>query len=1484
MTWKERLIGLPLALVGAALLLATVAGMMLTRTDWGREKVRGYAVEKLNAAIRGRVEIDEVLEGDLLRMVSMAGVRVYEEDGRKFADVDTLRVHYRWSDFLFGNLTFAQVTFVNPVVQLRTEPGIGWNFEEAFRSPHSRDAVDGREDDGGGLRLELRDVAIRSGDVTMLIPWDHEPGGDPDSVRWHVLEAYGEWWRELRFERLNSRLTVARVIAPRNVSRLFQVVQFTTRATIVDDPFEVQQLRADIEVIGNKLSFDVWEGDLAASTLFGQGWVILESDPDYDFTMRGNPMSTSDIQWLLPWMPNGEADLDFHMRTLPDGIALEAQNARWESRDARATGRFAMSLRDRPDGLAFDALDVDVDRLHTSLISDLAGWDSPVPAQLTGRVALDGPLSELAVDADLSVLPEGAVQPTRVTGIGTMHAHHVWRGELGAQDLRLEFDTVRLDLVRALVPEMAVDGDVTGWAHFDGRLAEGVEVEFELEQRDGGLTPTRLGGAGTVATDTSGMVFDMDVRGDEVSFNTLSQYYPAILFRGDFAGSMHARGPLRALQVEALLAGVGDSIRLDGEIRLADQEIAYDGVMEGRRMRVVPFREGLPESDIDFRAELTGRGLDLSEMEARGHLDVFSSFVGGVRLDTAYADLRIVDGRLMVDSGAAVAEFGEIRLAGGIGLLPDSAARLAFDIAADSLGGLTPWVFPGYSRLTGPSLTTGASGETEQAGVAAQVEGSAHISGALDGVVGDVAFRADMQGAGLRYGLWAADSLLVEDFEIAGLPDSLYLVGTVTALGASAGDVRLESVGFRGNIAEGMAAIDFELVADSTSSASGRVRIGVDSEPRTLAIDSLEIQLEGTHWTLDRPGLVRVASSGAFNLGDIRVSSDAGRLAALGFIEESGPASLTAEATGVDLAAIAGLWPDDIDLAGRLTASAEVLGTTELPVIRAAFEAVDGRLVGVPFTSLRGVVEYEDGDAAIDISMWDGESALFRLHGTYPVDLTLPTFAVDIPDRQIRLTLEGDSIPLNLATLFFGNQIAEPHGHAFGTVSIGGTPGNLNLEGPAVLVDGGFRVIYSGITYRNLNGDAFFRGQNLELSNLSLSGVPLRRNASGGRADLRGTMNLSNLRNPGFDLTLTGEELPLYDQLDARFIVTGVTRLIGRYEAPVVTGNLAVISGVLYMDEIGRQAEIIDPYEEGFVLIDSLFGIDGSGSRRSNPFLDNLTLDVNVDVQYDTWLRSAEANVAIAGNLLINMRPGQDEWRIDGTLQALRGDYRLFNKRFEVSEGTIEFVGIPAMNPNLRIVALYNLRTQKKPIEIQLIIGGTLEEMTLALASDAEPPIPESDLLSYLMFGRPSYEITRSSEERSLLTDVAADVPQAFLGYALGSLLVGETGLAYIDVSRVNYWGGAESTEYQQGVGPSFGATQVEVGWYLAPTVFVSVAQHLAGAVRPTVRLEWKLDEKLTLRGVTQPRFGEAGRLVFEVPGADIQQSIGVFLFYGWNY
>jgi translocation and assembly module TamB len=493
-----------------------------------------------------------------------------------------------------------------------------------------------------------------------------------------------------------------------------------------------------------------------------------------------------------------------------------------------------------------------------------------------------------------------------------------------------------------------------------------------------------------------------------------------------------------------------------------------------------------------------------------------------------------------------------------------------------------------------------------------------------------------------------------------------------------------------------------------------------------------------------------------------------------------------------------------------------------------------------------------------------------------PLDLELPRFDVTLPERQIEARVEGDSIPLSLVAIFT-DQLEDIQGRSEASVLVRGTPKNVVLQGQATLFDGGFRIVSSGITYKELQGRLLFKGQVVELRDVSLRG------AERGRGYFFGSVNFKELGNPRFDMEMAADHLPGYNQFDARLVMSGTAKLKGPYESPVITGNLSVVSGVLLLEEIGRRREIIDPYIESFVLIDTLFAIEQGLRRTGNPFLDNLDLNVNVTVERDTWLRSEETNVEIAGDLRVRMLGFPGEYKIDGTLNALRGEYWFFNKRFTVSGGTIDFVGTPGMNPNLRIIALYTVRTQKEPIDIRLIVGGTLENMTLTLESDQQPPIPESDLLSYLLFGRPSYELTRTSEESNLLQDVTAGVPQAFFGYALGSLIARESGIAYVDITRAPIVPTGEG-EYRTGLGPALTATQVEVGWYLAPTIFVSVAQQLVGVVRPTVRLEWRLDKRLTVRGITEPRFGNEGTLFPGGPVTDLEQSIGLFLFYGWAY
>ncbi|UCC81465.1 MAG: translocation/assembly module TamB [Gemmatimonadota bacterium] len=1479
MTWKERLIGIPLALAGAVLLVATASGMMFTRTDWGRERVRQFALEKLNEAIAGRVEINEVLEGDLLRTVRMAGVRIFEPDGSEFARIDTVAVHYRWSDFLFGNITFPKVTLIGPVANLRTTRGEGWNFERLFggREAGPADSTTAPSEGGRGRRVVLREVDIRSGDVTLRFPWDPRPGSDPDSSAWHLEEVDGRWERVVRVERLNANLPTARVAAPEGQSRLFQVSLFSGAATVIRESFEVEQLRADLEVVGDTLFFDVWEVDLPDSRIFGEGWVSLSGKLEYDLALRGDPVTTADLWWLIPQLPPGVANLDFRYASLPDGVLLEAQNARWESPDATASGRYAMTLRDRPDGLEFDAVDLEVERVHSTLIASLTGWEPPQHGELAGRVRLAGPLSELEVDGDLRITPDATGASSHVMALGTVHAN----GEvLGARELEVHFDTLRLDMVRAFVPGLAVRGQVAGSASADGRLSDGMAVSFDIEQSDAERTSNLLAGRATITADGyAPLLLDARVNGEQVSLTTLAEYYPAIPFRGEYRGDFVAVGALDDLHVEVRLGGAEDSLAAIADLQLAEDLPRYSGSLQGWRVGLPEFRRGLPQSDLDFKVEFQGEGIELAELAARGRADVSASFVGGVRLESATVELRVADGRLLVDTSVVAAEFGELHASGALSLSPGLIDSLRFELRADSLAALDPLLFPAFDRLPLPTLGTGATGTVAQPEDVPGLKGSARVVGWLVRDSGYFAVHGAAEAERVAYRDLRADSLRVDDFNIGENAGHFVAGGAVSASGAAFGEIRFDSLEARGSLSDSLLKLEFE-VAKPSATAAGRGWASLGKLEQTIGVDSLSLVLRGTRWDLVEPAEFQFEDSGALAIREFELTGLSRRVSLRGAVGVSGPVSLGADVLGLDLANLAVLWPDSLDVAGQVDVHLELSGTVRDPSLQGSIEVAEGNLFGITFSDLRGTFGYESGELFTDAAMWQDTRQQVRLSGTLPLDLELPSFRIEAPERPIDLAFEGDSVPLTLMTLLT-DQLTDIRGHARASVHIGGTPEDIDLQGPLTVVNGGFRIPRSGITYEGLEGDLRFDGVRMELDSVSVFAV------QGGRGTLTGSVSFANLGNPEFDLRLYAVQLAGYDQFDARIVASGTVTLEGPYDMPHIVGDLSVVSGVLFIEEIGRQAEIIDPFEElrgNLALIDTVFALQTTlGRRTGNRFLDNLVIDLSLNLERDTWLRSEEMNIEIAGRLTLHQDRAQDILRMNGMLHAVRGEYWFFNKRFAVVEGTIELVGEPAMNPNLRIVALYTVRTQKQPIDIRLVIGGTLEEMTLALESDAQPPIPESDLLSYLLFGRPSYELTRTSEESNLLRDATRGVPQAFVGYALGSLLVGESFISYVEVSRNPITPDAEG-EYRSGTGPALAATQVEVGWYLAPTVFVSVAQHLVGAVRPTVRLEWRLDDRFTLRGVTEPRFGREGTLFYGGPGTDLEQSIGLFLFYGWAY
>ncbi len=205
---------------------------------------------------------------------------------------------------------------------------------------------------------------------------------------------------------------------------------------------------------------------------------------------------------------------------------------------------------------------------------------------------------------------------------------------------------------------------------------------------------------------------------------------------------------------------------------------------------------------------------------------------------------------------------------------------------------------------------------------------------------------------------------------------------------------------------------------------------------------------------------------------------------------------------------------------------------------------------------------------------------------------------------------------------------------------------------------------------------------------------------------------------------------------------------------------------------------------------------------------------------------------------------GQDSARalaLTGVLVAARGDYRLnlgiVQRTFLVDQpGTVRFSGEPGFNPALDITAIHTVRQPqvitgdvKPDVRIRVALGGTLQRPTVALSSADAPrsssptdtsrlqQYSQSDLLSYLVTGHPSYDVT-SGGNAAVLTSVVLPT----LGTALGTQLSGGL-FDYVQVQPGGYSQiGPQAGTAQGALFNTLSGTRIGAGKQIGARTFVS--------------------------------------------------------------
>jgi translocation and assembly module TamB len=537
------------------------------------------------------------------------------------------------------------------------------------------------------------------------------------------------------------------------------------------------------------------------------------------------------------------------------------------------------------------------------------------------------------------------------------------------------------------------------------------------------------------------------------------------------------------------------------------------------------------------------------------------------------------------------------------------------------------------------------------------------------------------------------------------------------------------------------------------------------------------------------------------------------------------------------------------------------------------FDVANGAVGGVPFERLAGTAAYADGQLRATVEAALDTAGAMRAEVAVPADFVLgasPSFAL-----RDAGALEGRFVADSLALRPLGElspRVREVAGRVTGEVSLTGSVDAPQFDGTLHLANGGVTVLALNKRFEQAEGRVVFDGRTARLDALTIR--------SGGTAAVTGTVTFEELAAPVFALDLALRDFQavgVSNRDDAR--LSGDVNLSGPLADPVLTGGVAVHGGYLPVPRFGSRLQELDIYAPPRAVERQ---DDGGPS-----FVDALRIrNLTVDVREDAWFQLEEARAQLSGQLTLD-RSG-DEMRITGTLEGTRGTYVLVAgpivRQFELVRAEVRFLGSPEPNPALDITARRAIiDPSAQPFEVTVRVGGTLRNPTLGLASAEAPAIPESELLSFLLFGRPSVDVQ-------------------------GSGMPGE------DLLEETFWGGFTellSVELSQGVADQlsldlltirlgggsfgdFGGATLVLGRELDEDLFLTVESTVGGILQPAdavlntwaARLEWTFDPRSTLRLGIEPVY--RGRLIrgigVALPNNRSQQQFVLDVRRRWTY
>lgn len=1489
-------LGRILLAVAGLLLLAAAGGIVaLSQTSLGRQFVAERVEGLLSGVVKGgEVRLGPILGGDLLTGALVDRFEITDPDGRLFVGLDSVRLRYNPLSFLVGTYRFDAVTAERVRLVLRQAESGRWNFDRIFQGEQPE------PDDGGGpgtTRLLLSDVTIRSGSVEVRTPWarDLEGAARAAAVReglagdrlWRV-RAIGpdRYEREIVLEDLRGRFPLIRLVDPVRPMRI-DLESVAARALVVSQPLEVEDLDASA-VFADSVQVRLDVARLGSTTLAGAGWIVPSDPIQFRFELEADPLGFADLQWLpVPVPADGGGPADLLLFTRGETIVVDASDADVRVRDSRARGGFRLALSDPP---RFESLRLDLSPVRLALVDEVLDRPSLIDGLIRGTLSGSGPIDLLGLDADLELadLPGPAASaPSRLGVDGAISLVEPRR----MRALGLDMRAFEPKWIRVIGLDAGLGGRATGRTVLDGiaggRFSFQADLAHALPDRDS----SRVRGRGTIDL-REGREIDVDLFLEPLDVALVESRLPAGLevvseVRGEFA----ARGPLEDLRVIADLRTPRGLLNFDGRFDLLAERKSYDARLIARDIQLAEWIEHGPRTRLAIEGRVDGRGTDPATLEAGFDLRILPSLVEGAAVDTSVLRFTLAEGLALVDTFAIRSRAGSVEGRGGFGLTAERSGSLVLDIDVPDLAEWNAWLVEGRNPARVEEDVTdlfeafGRDEETVETAEAVPdtLAGRLQALGVIYGNVERFSLGGRAYASDVTWGPVGADSVrLTLDVPDPRNPDSLTVHAAALAARLWGRDLDSLDVLWEKTSAESHA-----LALYARRDTTVELRTHLDAlwtrDEKAVRVERFDLTGDGRTLTLRDTALVTWGESG-FTARGVRLAGSGGaRLDLDGAIPDSGDAALDLQVQRLRIENVLRGVGNPWDLRGELDLNLGIRGTADAPLAELDL-SVDGPSVrGVGYERLRADLSYAGRRLAVNLALVSGETEIARVDGFLRADLSLRQVERRLLDDPVDLTVAVDSMPLRAVELRVGS-LRDVEGYALGRFRVTGAPGQLRYDGETRILAAAATVPALGVRFRDVIGRFVFAGASARIDTLSLH------SSAGGWAVVGGHVGVEDPTDVTFDLDLKADRFRGIDRRNMSALIDGEGELTGRYASPELTGRFQVSRGQLDLDRFTRQATAVDLTDPAiYSLLDTTLVVEQRIlGRLENPFMQNLRVDVDLQVGPDFWLRSATLDVEVAGEMDLRMDRAAGDLVAFGSLSLPRGKFRyqsgtgtdlasLYSRQLQIERGQIAFTGTPGLDPNLDIDAAYQARGDIGQVTIQVHVGGSLLAPTMSTSSD--PPLPESDRICYLLFstacfgaGSQGGEFAASLVRESLLGTVSSQVSQ---------VLVGGVGIVdYVDIRST----GTPGSQLEAGQTNLLFGTEVEIGRYLTPDLFVKATQPLGGQL-PGLTVEWTFLPKWRLEMKTEDRFKRYAAYGYNYSFSGFsQRTWGMMLFREWNF